>query len=551
MSQDAIVEGWYYVSQSRDPEEGFLNVRMLLSSYPDLADSSRAWLLRDFDVVQICQSAIVCDEHHSKGYEGIDQHKLRGLRADSARLRWRTDELCDKLFKILDTDSSGVISPRELSVLMALLGEELSPKELGQMVAEAKAWGRPTIEQLDEAKVQCQNQLQEVAKKMLLAWHSEYEHGELTEGPEPLPIIDLDDAEDERGSAHYGITRGEFKFMLTEYWTSRKYTTEVSMERGLTVMGTRSMPEDQPHWEEIMQVRKDGLLLVKEATDADNFAVTNADRRKKSYCCGCIRAVPGMMNMTGQSWMTKNDLPPVPTWVTELSKVHETIKPELRTPQMMWWFLSTKGEHVLMRADGRGMLNNLNGGKLYDPGWRRKMSDNGSKVKSMTIRSIGSQDGSQHASSFSVTWDLMQVILLGYVLVSVPFCIAYDVAAESGSKWWWWELFIDVYFILDILINFRTPFYFRGELHNSTKDMAGRYITSWFLPDVLSCASLLQYGIDMTPVVDGSAAVGGRETPSARLAKLVRLTKLAKLLRLARLKRSMTRLADYAFEHLG
>lgn len=364
---------------------------------------------------------------------------------------------------------------------------------------------------------------------------------ELTDGPDPLPIIDLDDAESERGAAHYGITRGEFKFMLTEYWTSRKYTTDVSMERGLTVMGTRTMPEDTDvHWEEIMQVRKDGRLLAKELTDADTFAVINADRRKKSYCCGRCGAVPGIMSTI----VNKSELPPVPTWVTELSKVHEKIKPEVRTPQMMWWFLSTKGEHVLMRAEGRGMLNNLNGGKLFDPGWRNKLSDGSSRMKSMTIRSIGSQDGSLHASSFSIAWDLMQVVLLGYVLVSVPFCIAYDVAAESGSKWWWWELFIDVYFILDIVINFRTPFYFHGELHNSSRDMASRYLTSWFVPDVLSCASLLQYGIDMDVAVDGSAAAGGRETPSARLAKLVRLTKLAKLLRLARLKRSMTRLAD-------
>ena len=96
VNQDTITEGWYYVSQNADPEEGFLNVRMLLSSFPDLADTSRAWLLSDFDVVQICQSAIACDENHSRGHEGIDQYKLRGLRADSARLRWRTDELCDK-----------------------------------------------------------------------------------------------------------------------------------------------------------------------------------------------------------------------------------------------------------------------------------------------------------------------------------------------------------------------------------------------------------------------------------------------------------------------
>ena len=61
---------------------------------------------------------------------------------------------------------------------MALLGEELSQKELGQMVAEAKAWGRPTIQQLDEAKAQHQG-LHLVARQMLLEWHQDYEHGAL------------------------------------------------------------------------------------------------------------------------------------------------------------------------------------------------------------------------------------------------------------------------------------------------------------------------------------------------------------------------------------
>jgi hypothetical protein len=75
--------------------------------------------------------------------------------------------------------------------------------------------------------------------------------------------------------------------------------------------------------------------------------------------------------------------------------------------------------------------------------------------------------------------------------------------------------------------------------------------TSWFIPDLLSCASLLQYGVDADGVDGSGIGDDGRETPSARLAKLVRLAKLAKLLRLARLKRTLSRLADYAFEHLG
>lgn len=113
---------------------------------------------------------------------------------------------------------------------------------------------------------------------------------------------------------------------------------------------------------------------------------------------------------------------------------------------------------------------------------------------------------------------------------------------------------LTVYFAMDILLSFRTPYYYQGELHDSTKDMALRYAMSWFIPDALSCASLIQYvGGGMPDVdVDGDGSdQAGREASSERLAKLVRLMKLAKLLRLARLKRSLARLSDYAYEHLG
>jgi hypothetical protein len=140
-----------------------------------------------------------------------------------------------------------------------------------------------------------------------------------------------------------------------------------------------------------------------------------------------------------------------------------------------------------------------------------------------------------------------------WVLMSVPFGIAFDVEVEEFSRVWYWELWVDTYFVIDIMLSFRTPYYVHGELHYSTYDMALHYMTSWFIPDVLSCASMIQY---LTLMDDDEApgSTGGEaaaEASGSRLAKLVRLTKLAKLLRLARMKRALSRITDYAFERFG
>jgi len=100
------------------------------------------------------------------------------------------------------------------------------------------------------------------------------------------------------------------------------------------------------------------------------------------------------------------------------------------------------------------------------------------------------------------------------------------------------------------VLNFRTPYWYRGVLYSKTKEMASRYATSWFIPDLASCASLIQY-LDLTVESEDGSLAGADGSKAARLTRLVRLAKLAKLLRLARLKRSITRLGDVFYEKFG
>lgn len=113
--------------------------------------------------------------------------------------------------------------------------------------------------------------------------------------------------------------------------------------------------------------------------------------------------------------------------------------------------------------------------------------------------------------------------------------------SETGSNLWWWELLVDLYFVVDIGLNFRTPFYdAQGRLVYSSKEMAKHYLRGWLVIDIGSCASLLQYIFLLSDSGDGESDGASK----ARLTKVLRLLRLAKLLRLARLKRLLDRLGD-------
>ena len=76
----------------------------------------------------------------------------------------------------------------------------------------------------------------------------------------------------------------------------------------------------------------------------------------------------------------------------------------------------------------------------------------------------------------------------------MPHQAGFDLDIVIWTALWVLELAIDVYFVADIFLNFRTPYYDKtGRLVYSGKAMAWNYMKGWFLIDVGSCSSLLQY----------------------------------------------------------
>ena len=57
-------------------------------------------------------------------------------------------------------------------------------------------------------------------------------------------------------------------------------------------------------------------------------------------------------------------------------------------------------------------------------------------------------------STFRAWWDIAQVLLLLYVVVTVPFRLGFDQRVDAWTFTFFVEAVVDLYFLLDIGVNF-------------------------------------------------------------------------------------------------
>ena len=136
-------------------------------------------------------------------------------------------------------------------------------------------------------------------------------------------------------------------------------------------------------------------------------------------------------------------------------------------------------------------------------------------------------------SSFSAVWDLTSVILLLYVSITVPLRAGFEIDIELWSVGFFVDLFVDCYFIADLIMNFRTAHYDKhGMREERPWRIATYYLKGWFAIDLFSCLPLGYLGYFMDD--DESSS-------NLRAIKAFRLIRLSKMLRLARIKRILSK----------
>ena len=137
-------------------------------------------------------------------------------------------------------------------------------------------------------------------------------------------------------------------------------------------------------------------------------------------------------------------------------------------------------------------------------------------------------------ASFRSKWDLSQVLILSYISAAVPFRLGFSSPVVLWSAVFWLDLSIDIYFIFDLFMNFRTAVRTGdGELIFHPGHVAKIYGSTWFPIDFLSCLPLnyIEYA------TAGSGADPEAMNKLAKLARLGRAARLLKILRLVRFKK--------------
>eukprot|EP01052_Picozoa_sp_SAG31_P028381 SAG31_NODE_2734_length_5172_cov_2.068007_5_plen_386_part_00 len=151
--------------------------------------------------------------------------------------------------------------------------------------------------------------------------------------------------------------------------------------------------------------------------------------------------------------------------------------------------------------------------------------------------------------TFRKRWDLLQVLALAYVASIVPYRIGFSNDTKPFEFWFVFDMFVDLYFVLDLFISFRTAFYIEtGELQFRPKQVARRYLQTWFPVDMLSCLPINYVTLYIESLQESKHAGASSEAKSNKFFRMLRLFRLLKLLRLLRLQRIIAR---YEEEYYG
>ena len=89
--------------------------------------------------------------------------------------------------------------------------------------------------------------------------------------------------------------------------------------------------------------------------------------------------------------------------------------------------------------------------------------------------------------SFRLAWDIVLAVLCLYVSVSIPYRTGFQVELCVGSAVWLFQLIVDLFFALDIILTFRTPIVAEtGHIERSSAIIAKSYLRGWFFVDMLA-----------------------------------------------------------------
>ncbi|XP_038527874.1 potassium/sodium hyperpolarization-activated cyclic nucleotide-gated channel 3 isoform X3 [Canis lupus familiaris] len=137
-------------------------------------------------------------------------------------------------------------------------------------------------------------------------------------------------------------------------------------------------------------------------------------------------------------------------------------------------------------------------------------------------------------SDFRFYWDLIMLLLMVGNLIVLPVGITFF-KEENSPPWIVFNVLSDTFFLLDLVLNFRTGIVVEegAEILLAPRAIRSRYLRTWFLVDLISSIPVdyIFLVVELEPRLDAEVY------KTARALRIVRFTKILSLLRLLRLSR--------------
>ncbi|XP_011162961.1 potassium voltage-gated channel subfamily H member 8 isoform X2 [Solenopsis invicta] len=137
-----------------------------------------------------------------------------------------------------------------------------------------------------------------------------------------------------------------------------------------------------------------------------------------------------------------------------------------------------------------------------------------------------------HYGGFKSCWDWLILIATFYVAIIVPYNASFiNIDRPTMVS----DVVVEVLFIFDIVLNFRTTYVSRkGEVVSNSRSIAVNYVKGWFIVDFVAALPF--------DFLYASDVYSGEESAHSN----IHLVKLTRLLRLARLLQKMDRYSQYS-----
>jgi hypothetical protein len=172
-------------------------------------------------------------------------------------------------------------------------------------------------------------------------------------------------------------------------------------------------------------------------------------------------------------------------------------------------------------------------GKIADQRLRRHYA----RAKAMTIALTPPQWMLDPTQPSRLAWDTIGILLVVYISIRMPYSVAFESQEDdAGYQFWSLNFLMDMFFLVDILINFRTGFYDRGELCMDPALVRRNYLTGYFLIDLVASIPYdMLFALLLT-----SKANDVQDAPKVlRSAKAFKLARMARILPLLRVMKSL------------